>query len=131
VFTTQEATEERVSAYVDALKREKEGYEARVQRIKEGLKDPLTGDNGLSKEQALDVVKGRIKGVEAEVKRVTGIDTADPDDDQDDLSLDGLLKLSRDDLNAKALEAGVEEPEQLKTKQDVAEAIVAALAEEQ
>jgi hypothetical protein len=72
VFTTAEATKERVDAYVASLEREKTSYETRIARIKGGRHDPLD-------EKQLEL---RVKDVNAELARVKKLkpDGADGDD---------------------------------------------------
>lgn len=69
MFTAEEATKERVEAYVAALEKEIADYEARVKRIELGRKDPLV-DQGSSPKEAADQVRDRIKQCKAEIARV-------------------------------------------------------------
>jgi hypothetical protein len=60
MFTKDEATKERVGAYVEALEHEKAGYEARQTMLKEGKQDSLDAEQ----------LAARVKGVAAELSRV-------------------------------------------------------------
>lgn len=59
MFTKDEATKERVGAYVDALEREKEGYQARLQQLAEGKQERLDTEQ----------LQARVKAVDAELAR--------------------------------------------------------------
>ena len=64
MFTAEEATQERVDAYVAALEQEKAGYEARINAIESGKHDP-TG-------KTVEQLKARIRQVQDELARATG-----------------------------------------------------------
>lgn len=61
MFTSEEATKERVDAYVAALEHELEGVKARIARVKDGRPDPV--------QATIEVLGAREKDIEAELKR--------------------------------------------------------------
>lgn len=65
MFTAQEATKERVGAYLAALEQEKAGLEARVTRVKDGRPDPVNA--------TAEQLAGRVKDVDGEIKRAKGL----------------------------------------------------------
>lgn len=64
MFTKEEATKERVDAYVAALEYELVGMEARIVRVKAGRPDPV--------QATLEVLQAREKDIQAEIKRAKG-----------------------------------------------------------
>ena len=65
MFTAEEATKERVGAYLAALEQEKAGLEARVVRVKDGRPDPVNA--------TAEQLAGRVKDVDGEIKRAKGL----------------------------------------------------------
>lgn len=63
MFTKDEATKERVGAYVVALEREQDGYERRIAALTAGKHDPLNEEQ----------LKARIDAVGAELKRAKSL----------------------------------------------------------
>jgi outer membrane protein TolC len=62
MFSNDEASRERAAAYASALKEERISYERRIAALEAGVSD----NERLSNEQ----LEARIKGVDAELKRV-------------------------------------------------------------
>jgi hypothetical protein len=71
MFTAEEATKERVDAYVGALEHELEGYEARLKSLAEGTKERLD-------KKQLDAL---VAGVKAEIARVKKLKPAEDEDE--------------------------------------------------
>lgn len=72
MFTAEEATKERVDAYLAGLERELDGYQFRVKALADGKFERLT------KEQ----LEARVKAVQAEIARVKKVKPAEPDGDE-------------------------------------------------
>jgi hypothetical protein len=73
-FTAEEATKERVDAYVAALEREREGYVFRLKALKEGKSERL----------AKEVLDARVKAVDQELARVKKIKPKDADEAEEE-----------------------------------------------
>jgi hypothetical protein len=113
MFSQKEATKERVEAYVEALERELEGYEFRVQALKEGKFERLDEEQ----------LKARVKGVKDELARVR---KREPEADEPDDGEKPLDKLKVEELDALAGELGIEDYPADGKKADKVAAIQAA-----